>query len=340
MGQSPVLVFWLHNFAYGNRTAFEAVDYVIVPSEFSRRYYREKLGLECHVLPNIVHWEEAEVKGRAGPHPSPLPEGEGTRRYVTFINPQEIKGVYVFARIARELARRRPDIPILVTQGRSRGDARRIRRWGWRSISSGSCIRRRDARAMRWSQPAKAGTPARAAEDGNPAQPAEAGTQARNITTMSFTPDPRDFYPALFANTKLLLMPSLWNESFGLVAVEAMLNGIPVLASNRGALPETIGTRPHPGPLPDSTRPHPSPLPEGGLIKSCLISAIGLDLKEKNCCASFCEVIPDRTPRSEGCNSGVIMVEVWIAVQVPFIRHCQKLFSGACPLAREVQGST
>ena len=35
-------------------------------------------------------------------------------------------------------------------------------------------------------------------------------------------------------------MPSLWNESFGLVAVEAMLNGIPVLASNRGALPETI----------------------------------------------------------------------------------------------------
>jgi hypothetical protein len=42
---------------------------------------------------------------------------------VTFINPQEIKGVYVFARIARELARRRPDIPLLVTQGRSRSDA-------------------------------------------------------------------------------------------------------------------------------------------------------------------------------------------------------------------------
>ena len=36
-------------------------------------------------------------------------------------------------------------------------------------------------------------------------------------------------------------MPSLWNESFGLVAAEAMINGIPVLASNRGALPETIG---------------------------------------------------------------------------------------------------
>ncbi len=39
--------------------------------------------------------------------------------YVTFINPQTLKGVHVFARIAHELARRRPDIPILVTQGRS-----------------------------------------------------------------------------------------------------------------------------------------------------------------------------------------------------------------------------
>ncbi len=36
-------------------------------------------------------------------------------------------------------------------------------------------------------------------------------------------------------------MPSLGNESFGLVAAEAMINGIPVLGSNRGALPGTIG---------------------------------------------------------------------------------------------------
>ena len=63
----------------------------------------------------------------------------------------------------------------------------------------------------------------------------------RNISTMSFTPDPTVFYRAVFSSTKLLLMPSLWYESFGLAAAEAMLNGIPVLASNRGALPELIG---------------------------------------------------------------------------------------------------
>jgi Glycosyl transferases group 1 len=36
-------------------------------------------------------------------------------------------------------------------------------------------------------------------------------------------------------------MPSLWRESLGRVAVEAMANGIPVLASDRGALRETMG---------------------------------------------------------------------------------------------------
>ena len=36
-------------------------------------------------------------------------------------------------------------------------------------------------------------------------------------------------------------MPSLCWESQGLVAVEAMINGIPVIASERSALPETLG---------------------------------------------------------------------------------------------------
>jgi glycosyltransferase involved in cell wall biosynthesis len=51
------------------------------------------------------------------------------------------------------------------------------------------------------------------------------------------------------AATKILLMPSL-AENAGLLAAEAMTDGIPVLASNRGALPEIIGG-PRPGPLPE-----------------------------------------------------------------------------------------
>ena len=40
--------------------------------------------------------------------------------------------------------------------------------------------------------------------------------------------------------TKIMLVPSLFLESFGRVAAEAMINGIPVIASNRGALPEVL----------------------------------------------------------------------------------------------------
>jgi glycosyltransferase involved in cell wall biosynthesis len=39
----------------------------------------------------------------------------------------------------------------------------------------------------------------------------------------------------------VVLMPSLWRESFGRVAAEAMINGIPVLGTSRGALPEVVG---------------------------------------------------------------------------------------------------
>jgi glycosyltransferase involved in cell wall biosynthesis len=44
------------------------------------------------------------------------------------------------------------------------------------------------------------------------------------------------FYPTI----DLLIVPSLWNEPFGRVVVEAFAFGVPVLGSNRGALPELI----------------------------------------------------------------------------------------------------
>lgn len=52
---------------------------------------------------------------------------------------------------------------------------------------------------------------------------------------------PVDDMRPVFAQTSLLLMPSVWEESFGRTVVEAQLNGIPVLASTRGALPQNVG---------------------------------------------------------------------------------------------------
>ncbi len=239
------VVFSVPDLAHRNTRMFLPMDYVVVPSEFARRHYWEALGLACEVLPPVVvDWTRVEVEEKAeggrrkaeggienrdttSPHPNPLrgtrvaSRGEGTTRphpgslpardrndlpsppasfpstgeesFVTFVNPQATKGLYVFVRIAEQLAARRPDIPLLVMAGRSRT--------GWQQETGIDLSR------------------------------------LPNLTTQPSVPDPREFYAA----TRLLLMPSLWNESFGLVAAEAMLNGIPVLASNRGALPETIG---------------------------------------------------------------------------------------------------
>ena len=50
--------------------------------------------------------------------------------------------------------------------------------------------------------------------------------------------EPVDDIDEIFAQTSVLLVPSLWPESFGYVVVEAMLRGVPVLAGNVGGLPE------------------------------------------------------------------------------------------------------
>ncbi|MCA9262627.1 MAG: glycosyltransferase family 4 protein [Planctomycetales bacterium] len=47
-----------------------------------------------------------------------------------------------------------------------------------------------------------------------------------------------DDIESILAQTRILLVPSLWPETFGYVVPEAMLRGIPVIASNIGGLPE------------------------------------------------------------------------------------------------------
>ena len=41
--------------------------------------------------------------------------------------------------------------------------------------------------------------------------------------------------------TRIVLLPSLWWENQPLTAIEAMINGIPVIGSDRGGIPETLG---------------------------------------------------------------------------------------------------
>jgi len=195
-------VFAVHNFHYRHPAPFADVDAVLTPSRFAADFYRESLGLPCTALPNPIDPGRIEVEAHAP-------------RYVTFVTPTIEKGVYAFARIADELGRRRPDIPLLVVEGR--------------------------------------GT-----EDTVAACGLDLGRHG-NLHVMPHTPDPRDFWEV----TRACLMPSLWWENQPLVAVEAMANGIPVVGSDRGGLPETLGAAgvvlPLPGRLTASTRLLPTP---------------------------------------------------------------------------------
>jgi glycosyltransferase involved in cell wall biosynthesis len=174
------VVFALHNLSYANARPFTTADAVIVPSRFAANHYSRTLGLDCKVLSNIVDLGRVRVDKR-----SP--------RYLTFVTPSHEKGVYVFARIADELGRRRPDIPILVVEGR--GTEQTL-------VDCGIDLRVRG-----------------------------------NVSLMANTPDPRHFWGV----TRVCVMPSLWRESQPLVAIEAMANGIPVVGSDRGGIPEALG---------------------------------------------------------------------------------------------------
>jgi glycosyltransferase involved in cell wall biosynthesis len=51
--------------------------------------------------------------------------------------------------------------------------------------------------------------------------------------------DPSDFLSSI----DMLVVPSVWNEPFGLVVLEAYSHGVPVVGSNMGGIPEIIEPR-------------------------------------------------------------------------------------------------
>jgi glycosyltransferase involved in cell wall biosynthesis len=64
--------------------------------------------------------------------------------------------------------------------------------------------------------------------------------RARALNNVELWPPVEDMREA-YARARLILMPSIHEETFGRVVAEAQLSGIPALVSDRGALPETLG---------------------------------------------------------------------------------------------------
>ena len=176
------VVFTVRNQAYLCPQAFVDVDATFASSRFLADLYRSALGVEVTVLPLPVAGDDVIAVSRKP-------------TFVTFVNPEPIKGVVAFARIAEEISSRRPEIPFLVVKSRSAADLLVAT-----ALAGGFDLRRHS-----------------------------------NIAVAGPVPDPKRIY----AVTRVLLVPSL-EEAAGRVAAEALLNGIPVIASDCGGLPETL----------------------------------------------------------------------------------------------------
>ncbi len=178
----------------------DLADALLAPTTFVADACREAFALPSALVAAPVDVDRA-VAGASEP------------RYITFVDPTTDGGAYPFARIADELGRRRPDIPLLVVEGR-----------------------------------------------GTEATLDVCGVDLRvhgNVNVLSPTDDARSYW----AVTRLAIMPSLGAEGQPTVAVEALLNKIPVVASDRGGLPEVIGDAGMCLPLPSRLTPATCMLP-------------------------------------------------------------------------------
>ncbi|MBU3845029.1 MAG: glycosyltransferase [Candidatus Anaerobiospirillum pullicola] len=123
-------------------------------------------------------------------------------KYVTFINPAFEKGLAVFAKLVKVCEQELPDQRFLVVN-----------------------LNGNFAENVQYLH-------VKGEKKNHPFTP-------KDFASVDMTPSTQNM-KSIYRETKVLLAPSLWWESWGRVATEAVFNNIPVLASNSGGLPEAI----------------------------------------------------------------------------------------------------
>lgn len=90
--------------------------------------------------------------------------------------------------------------------------------------------------------------------------------QYENLYFSNSFSDARD----LWKTARVLLMPSVWEEPAGRLPVEAALNDVVPLVSDRGGLPEQLGDTAPVFQLPNWYRPESQGFPTSEEVKPCL----------------------------------------------------------------------
>lgn len=137
-----------------------------------------------------------------------------TDDFVTFINPSWAKGASAVARLILMANKERPDIRFQIVETREK------------FVTALQALR-------------------------NPGEPVGTAFRGQTFNNVAIRPATARV-SEIYASTGVLLAPSFWYESWGRVATEAVMNGIPVLASDRGGLPEAVNGGGYNLPLPPS----------------------------------------------------------------------------------------
>jgi glycosyltransferase involved in cell wall biosynthesis/mannose-6-phosphate isomerase-like protein (cupin superfamily) len=159
-----------------DRMSFPSHVTVVATSRFCAENLAARIGRQVPAIEPYVERDNYETVS--------------TGKYVTFVNPVEVKGLD----IAVEVARACPEIPFLFLEGWPITDQQRER------------LRTK-----------LAGVP--------------------NVTWRRRVRNMRRIY----RKTRILFVPSQWQEAWGRVVVEAQFSGIPAVASNVGGLAENVG---------------------------------------------------------------------------------------------------
>ncbi len=203
-----------HDFRQRDAALFTNVDSVIAPTRFAADFHRRVFGLTCKVLPPL-----------AGPtHP---PESHDPA-YVSLIDPTPARGGLMFARIADELGKQRPDIPLLVIE---------------RSADSAVLT--------------------------------DCGVDLQahgNVGVLPYPTDP----DVSWGLTRICLFPWLSWEEFPGDVVEALHRQVPIVASDRGALPELLGGSSPTFAIPDRLTPVTRSLPTADEVRPWVDAIIRL----------------------------------------------------------------
>ena len=168
---------------------FPNIDLIITESYATAKLYAERD--EINVVPVGAFFDLDTIVAT-----------EHQKRYVTFINPSDYKGLAIFAKLAKVCQERMPEVKFLTVSIHERFT---------------DLVERLHLKDDLSVHPYK-----------------------QNDFPNVFMVDQQMDMRSIYAICSVLLVPSLWFEAWGRVASEAVFNNIPVMATNSGGLPEAI----------------------------------------------------------------------------------------------------